>query len=60
MADLGVIAPDPDVRQGTLPNGLRYAVMRNATPKGSVSIRFAVLVGSFEENDDERGNAHYL
>ena len=60
MADLGVIAPDPDVRQGTLPNGLRYAVMRNATPKGSVSIRFGVLVGSFEENDDERGLAHFL
>ena len=60
MADLGVIAPDPDVRQGVLPNGLHYAVMRNATPKGSVSIRFALLVGSYEETDDERGLAHFL
>jgi zinc protease len=48
------------VRQGVLPNGLRYAVLRNATPKGSVSIRLAMLVGSYEENDDELGLAHFL
>ncbi|HWE45475.1 MAG TPA: insulinase family protein [Caulobacteraceae bacterium] len=59
-ADLGPIAPDPDVRQGVLPNGLHYAVMRNGTPKGSVSLRFAVLAGSYEENDDELGLAHFL
>ena len=60
MAELGPILPESDVRQGVLPNGLHYAVVRNATPKGSVSIRFALLVGSYEENDDERGLAHFL
>ena len=43
------IAPDPAVRTGVLPNGLRYAVMRNALPKGAVSIRLGIDVGSFEE-----------
>ena len=60
MADLGPILPDSDVRQGVLPNGLHYAVMHNATPTGSVSVRFALLVGSYEEEDDERGLAHFL
>lgn len=43
-----------------LANGLRYAVMRNATPKGAVSIRMAIDVGSYEERADERGVAHFL
>jgi zinc protease len=60
MEDLGVIAPDPNVRQGELPNGLRYAVMKSVTPKGAVSIRFALLVGSYEEADDQRGVAHFI
>ncbi len=54
------IAPDPAVRLGVLPNGLRYAVMHNETPKGQVSIRLGVDAGSFEEGDDERGVAHFL
>src|SRR5271155_4570266 len=40
------VAADPAVRFGTLPNGLRYAIMRNATPKAEVSIRFRIDVGS--------------
>ena len=27
---------DPAVKRGTFPNGLRYALMRNATPAGAV------------------------
>lgn len=59
-ADPNQINPDPAVRFGALPNGLRYAVMRNEVPKGAVSIRLGVEVGSFEENDGERGIAHFL
>ncbi|WP_304170670.1 pitrilysin family protein [Phenylobacterium aquaticum] len=51
---------DPALRSGTLSNGLRYAVMRSATPKGAVSIRFAVDVGSYEETEAERGLAHFV
>jgi zinc protease len=55
-----VARPDPEVRRGVLPNGLRYAVMHNATPAGSASIRLGIEVGSYEEADDERGVAHFL
>src|SRR5688572_10433801 len=51
----GAIMPDPAVRRGVLANGLRYALMRNVSPKGALSIRLGFDVGSFEENDDERG-----
>src|SRR5580704_8593407 len=51
---------DPAIRQGVLPNGLRYAVMQNATPAGGVSIRLGVGVGSLDETDDELGAAHFL
>lgn len=54
------ILPDPAVRTGVLPNGLRYAVMQNATPKDAVSIRLAFDVGSYDEAPDERGVAHFL
>lgn len=54
------LAQDPAVRRGVLPNGLRYAVMTNATPRGAVSLRLAMDVGSFEETDAERGAAHFI
>ncbi|WP_162806644.1 M16 family metallopeptidase [Sphingosinicella terrae] len=54
------IAPDPAWRFGTLPNGLRYAVRRNALPAGQVSIRIRIDAGSMHEEDGERGWAHYV
>lgn len=54
------IAPDPDWRFGTLPNGLHYAVRRNALPAGQVSIRIRIDAGSFHEQDQERGWAHFI
>jgi tetratricopeptide (TPR) repeat protein len=51
---------DPHVRVGRLPNGLRYALERRAAPKGAVSIRLGVAVGSYQEADDERGAAHLI
>src|SRR3984885_7265058 len=54
------ILPDPGVRLGVLPNGLRYAIMQNATPKGALSIRLGMEVGDFEENDGEHGVAHFI
>lgn len=54
------LKPDPSVRFGTLPNGLRYAVMPNREPKGRASMRLFVNVGSLHENDDQRGLAHFL
>lgn len=54
------IARDPAWTFGTLPNGLRYAVRRNALPAGQVSIRVRIDVGALHEEDNERGWAHYL
>jgi zinc protease len=51
---------DPAVRFGALPNGMRYAIMRNATPPGQVSMRLRFDVGSLMERDDQQGLAHFL
>jgi zinc protease len=59
-ADRALLSWDPAIRYGELPNGLRYAVQRNATPKGGVSIRLGIGVGSYDEADDERGAAHLI
>lgn len=58
--DHAALTPDPDVKRGTLPNGVRYLIMRNANPKGAISLRFAIDVGSYEEADSERGLAHFI
>ena len=54
------IAPDPAVKFGVLPNGMRYALMHNALPSGAVSIRLSVAFGSLYEADDEQGLAHFI
>lgn len=54
------VAPDPAVRFGTLPNGMRYAIMRNATPPGQASLRLRVDAGSLMEQDDQLGLAHFM
>ena len=54
------LAPDPAWTFGTLPNGLRYAVRRNALPAGQVSIRVRIDAGSLHEEDHERGWAHLV
>ena len=54
------IAPDPAWQFGTLPNGARYAVRRNALPVGQVSIRIRIETGALNESDEERGWAHFV
>ncbi len=54
------IEPDPSVRFGKLANGLRYAILRNATPKDTAVIRFGFDVGWIDESDGELGLAHML
>lgn len=54
------IPPDPAITFGVLPNSMRYAIMHNATPTGSVSVRFRIGAGSMQENDSQRGLAHFL
>ena len=54
------IPADPAWVTGTLPNGLRYAVRRNATPPGTVAIRVRIDAGALMEAQDEQGWAHLL
>jgi zinc protease len=51
---------DPALAVGTLPNGLRYYVRRNAMPAGRAVLWLAVNAGSVHEDDDQRGYAHFL
>lgn len=51
---------DPAFRFGQLPNGLRYVIRHNATPKGTAVIRMEVAAGSLDETDAERGYAHFV
>jgi len=54
------VTPDPSIRYGTLPNGMKFAIMRNATPKGAASVRLRFGFGSLAESDKERGLAHFI
>ena len=54
------LAPDPQARFGTLTNGMRYALMKNATPSGQASLRMRIDAGSLMESDVEQGLAHFL
>jgi zinc protease len=54
------LPPDPAMRFGTLPNGMRYVIMRNQTPGGQASFRLRFAAGSLDESDAEQGLAHLL
>jgi zinc protease len=54
------LTPDEAARFGTLPNGMRYVLKRNATPAGAASIRLRFDAGSLHEAEDQRGLAHYI
>ncbi|RYD45408.1 MAG: insulinase family protein, partial [Sphingomonadales bacterium] len=51
---------DPNIIFGVLPNGMKYALLKNSTPKDSVVLRMRFAVGSFAEAEDQRGLAHFL
>jgi zinc protease len=54
------IPVDSNIVFGVLPNGMKYALLKNTTPKDSVILRMRFDVGSFAEADDQRGLAHFL
>ncbi|MBK1877768.1 M16 family metallopeptidase [Pelagicoccus mobilis] len=56
----GPLPVDPEVRVGELDNGLRYYIRENSRPENRVSLRLVVNAGSLQEEDDQRGIAHFL
>jgi zinc protease len=53
------LPPNPDLLSGTLDNGLSYYIMRNAKPEHRAELRLFVNVGSVNEDEDQRGLAHF-
>ena len=49
----------PQVKVGTLPNGLTYYIQRNAKPEHRLELRLAVKAGSVLEDEDQQGLAHF-
>ena len=51
---------DPDVRIGKLDNGLTYYIRHNNWPENRAEFYIAQKVGSIQEDDSQRGLAHFL
>ena len=51
---------DPAVRMGKLENGLTYYVRHNGYPEKRVNFYIAQRVGSIQEEENQRGLAHFL
>jgi len=51
---------DPAIVTGTLDNGVRYSLQRNAKPENRVEMRLTVQVGSVQETEAELGLAHLV
>ncbi len=54
------IPVDPDVRVGKLDNGLTYYIRHNNWPENRAEFYIAQRVGSIQEDDNQRGLAHFL
>lgn len=54
------IPVDTAVRIGKLPNGLTYYIRHNGYPEHRVNFYIAQRVGSIQEEEDQRGLAHFL
>ncbi len=51
---------DPAVKTGKLANGLTYYIRHNEWPEKRCDFYIAQRVGSMQEEDDQRGLAHFL
>ena len=51
---------DPAVKMGKLENGLTYYIRHNEWPEKRCDFYIAQRVGSMQEEDDQRGLAHFL
>ena len=54
------IPTDPNVKKGTLSNGLTYYIQNNPKPENKVELRLVVNAGSILEDEDQLGLAHFM
>ena len=60
FAQLPPIPVDPNVRIGQLDNGLTYYIRKNVLPENRADFYIAQKVGSIQEEENQRGLAHFL
>ena len=58
--ELPKVPMDTAIHYGTLPNGMTYYIRHNSLPKERASFYIAQKVGSVQEDDTQRGLAHFL
>ena len=46
--------------EGEFENGFKYSIIKNGKPKNRAEFRLIVKVGSLEEDDDQKGVAHFV
>ena len=51
---------DKHLIEGELDNGFKYTIIKNEKPKKRAELRLVVKVGSLEEDDDQKGVAHFV
>ena len=51
---------DPDLRIGTLSNGMTYYLKKNTKPENRAELRLALKAGSILEDEDQQGIAHFV
>ncbi len=54
------IPNNPAVKVGTLKNGLKYYILKNAEPKNRMELRLVINAGSVLETDAQQGLAHFM
>lgn len=55
-----VLPVDPKIKIGTLPNGIKYYIRKNAKPEKRAELRLVVNAGSVLETDNQLGLAHFV
>ena len=50
----------PKVKRGVLPNGLTYYVLSHGKPEKRAHLHLAVNAGAVQEDEDQRGLAHFV
>lgn len=60
LSNMKAVMPnDPNVKSGTLKNGMKYFIRKNSKPENRAHFRLLVDAGSIDEDDDQLGLAHF-
>ena len=59
ITDDGVVPFNPQIKTGTLPNGVPYYLLHNERPKNRLDLVLTVIVGAVLEEDNQNGFAHF-